>query len=307
MTTPTEPALPESPTVLLVDDAPADLGRARDLIDEQLGWPVLPAADGRAALGLLDRAHVVVTATTVLGPDGEELFRAAHRRHPEVPVTLLVAPGSEAATLEALQAVAATYVLKRHLARWLAPSLESVWCARRQKRAWQLLRTHQTGVELSYALPPDRSLVPTLVAHLRAEAEALGFTDSAALVRIGVALEEALLNAILHGNLELNSALREDGDAPFLALAEERRRQAPYRDRRVAVSARLTRAELAFVIRDEGPGFDLTSLPDPTDPANLERPSGRGLLLIRTFMDEVRHNACGNEITLVYRARGVVE
>jgi len=42
-------------------------------------------------------------------------------------------------------------------------------------------------------------------------------------------------------------------------------------------------------------------LPDPTDPANLERIGGRGLLLIRTFMDEVRHNDRGNEVTLVKR------
>jgi anti-sigma regulatory factor (Ser/Thr protein kinase) len=58
-----------------------------------------------------------------------------------------------------------------------------------------------------------------------------------------------------------------------------------------------------FVIRDEGPGFDVATVPDPTDPENFTKPSGRGLLLIRTFMDEVKHNAAGNEITLVRRRR----
>ena len=56
------------------------------------------------------------------------------------------------------------------------------------------------------------------------------------------------------------------------------------------------------MIRDEGPGFDPTKLPDPTDPANMEKASGRGLLLIRTFMEEVRHNDQGNEITMVWRS-----
>ena len=55
------------------------------------------------------------------------------------------------------------------------------------------------------------------------------------------------------------------------------------------------------MVRDEGPGFDPATLPDPTDPSNLERVGGRGLLLIRTFMDEVRHNESGNEITFVKR------
>jgi anti-sigma regulatory factor (Ser/Thr protein kinase) len=57
-----------------------------------------------------------------------------------------------------------------------------------------------------------------------------------------------------------------------------------------------------FVIADEGPGFDPNSLPDPTDPANLESVGGRGLLLIQTFMDEMRFNAAGNQITIVKQA-----
>ena len=83
---------------------------------------------------------------------------------------------------------------------------------------------------------------------------------------------------------------------------EERRRQEPYRSRRVQVTATDAPGESVYVVRDEGPGFDPANLPDPTDPANLEKASGRGLLLIRSFMDEVRHNASGNEITLVWRS-----
>ena len=52
-------------------------------------------------------------------------------------------------------------------------------------------------------------------------------------------------------------------------------------------------------IRDEGDGFDPSKLPDPTDPENLDRPCGRGVMLMRAFMDDVRYNATGNEVTLV--------
>ena len=64
-----------------------------------------------------------------------------------------------------------------------------------------------------------------------------------------------------------------------------------------------SRSSVEFVIRDEGPGFDLSGLPDPTDPENLAKVSGRGLLLINAFMDEVRHNDQGNEITMVKKKR----
>jgi hypothetical protein len=74
----------------------------------------------------------------------------------------------------------------------------------------------------------------------------------------------------------------------------------------VYVTAKESRTEAIYIIRDEGSGFDASRLPDPTDSANLDRPGNRGLLLIRAFMDEVTHNAKGNEITMVKRRGGEV-
>jgi hypothetical protein len=95
--------------------------------------------------------------------------------------------------------------------------------------------------------------------------------------------------------------LRREDEATYDRVAEYRRRRPPYRDRRVHVRARLSRREAVYVIRDEGPGFDPATLPDPTDPINLERPTGRGLVLIRAYMDEVAFNRAGNRITLTKR------
>jgi nitrogen fixation/metabolism regulation signal transduction histidine kinase len=125
-------------------------------------------------------------------------------------------------------------------------------------------------------------------------------------IRIGVALEEALLNALYHGNLELDSeALREArtgmvngaGTNPI----EERRAKAPYADRKIRVRVAVSSDEALFSIRDEGPGFNPSDVPDCTEPENLERDCGRGLLLMRTFMDDVQYNPKGNEVTLVKR------
>jgi anti-sigma regulatory factor (Ser/Thr protein kinase) len=110
------------------------------------------------------------------------------------------------------------------------------------------------------------------------------------------------VNAIQHGNLELASELREvDGGKPYYELAERRRSEAPYRDRRVRLTAELRRDEMRYTITDEGRGFDPTALPDPTDLSQIDKVSGRGLLLIRTFMDDVQHNATGNQITMTKR------
>src|SRR5262249_47137962 len=121
------------------------------------------------------------------------------------------------------------------------------------------------------------------------------------LLRVSMALREALINAIEHGNLEVSSHLRERDDDSYVQEIRRRRDVEPYRNRRVMLSARETRDTVTYVIRDDGPGFNISSLPDPTDPENLLKASGRGLLLIRAFMDEVSHNSTGNEITMVKR------
>ena len=87
----------------------------------------------------------------------------------------------------------------------------------------------------------------------------------------------------------------------YQRLIDERCRTAPYCERRIRVVARLDRDEARFTIADDGPGFDPGALPDPRAAQNLERLSGRGVLLMRTFMDEVTFHERGNVVTLVKR------
>jgi hypothetical protein len=107
---------------------------------------------------------------------------------------------------------------------------------------------------------------------------------------------------MFHGNLEISSDVREGDPDRYADMLTARLASDPWRQRRLHVQVRVSRKQGTFVVRDEGPGFDPKSLPDPTDPANLEKVSGRGLLLMRTFMDEVRFNSTGNEVTMVKNA-----
>jgi anti-sigma regulatory factor (Ser/Thr protein kinase) len=69
----------------------------------------------------------------------------------------------------------------------------------------------------------------------------------------------------------------------------------------VFVDVRISTDEARFYIQDEGPGFDVTAIPDLIDSTTGQTESGRGLSLMRTFMDEVSFNAAGNEVTMVKR------
>ncbi len=110
-----------------------------------------------------------------------------------------------------------------------------------------------------------------------------------------------MLNAFYHGNLEIGSELREQDDSKFHELARQRCQETPYRDRQIFVRAKYSESEAVFVVRDGGSGFDITQVPDPTDPENMLRPAGRGLLLMQTFMDEVHFNDIRNEVTMIKR------
>jgi anti-sigma regulatory factor (Ser/Thr protein kinase) len=158
-------------------------------------------------------------------------------------------------------------------------------------------------MEASFALETDLTLIPSIISYLQQVLTSMRFCGERNRLRIGIALEEALLNSYYHGNLEVSSKLREIDHRRFAALAEQRLGENPYRERQIRVAVRLTPEEARFVVRDEGPGFDPGCLPDPTDPENLAKPCGRGVLLMRAFMDEVAYNGRGNEVTMVKKRR----
>lgn len=291
--------------VLVVEDSPEQARLIVGLL-RSAGFDPQAVASGEEAIrAVADRApDIVVTDLILPGLTGLDVVEQVHRRHPLVPVILMTAFGSEAIARRALMSGAASYVPKRHVHHELVPTIESTLAvAQAHREQERMLRRLERSVSC-FALENDPTLVPPLAAHVqdwvRSRARP---ADENELMQIGIALHEALLNAMHHGNLEVGSELRErDGDA-YRRLLEQRSTEPPYRDRRVHVRLELSSEEMVCVIRDEGPGFDPHHVPDPTDAENLERVSGRGLYLIWTFMDRVQHNDAGNEVTLVKRLR----
>lgn len=288
-------------SVLVVDDSAMDRHLAGAIIQKMGGWSAHFAGNGIEALAALEQQKADVVLTDMLMPemDGLQLVQAIRSKYPLIPVILMTAHGSEDIAIQALQKGAASYVPKKSLARDLAETLEQVLAASKTQQQVARILSRMEIFETRFVIENDTSLIPPLVAHIEEDVSRLKLCDPSGLVLLGVALHEALTNAILHGNLELSSALRETDEKEYYRLGVERRSQPEYADRRVYITARFTREELTFMIRDEGKGFDPNLLPDPTDPANLGKVSGRGLLLIQTFMDRVVHNETGNEITMI--------
>jgi CheY-like chemotaxis protein/anti-sigma regulatory factor (Ser/Thr protein kinase) len=297
MTTPP----PAAAAILVVDDSQLEQRYVSKLLETHGGWRIGFARNGVEALEAIAREAPAVVLTDMQMPrmDGLTLVEKIRDQYPLVPVVLMTGSGSERVAVEALKAGAADYVPKQALAHDLAPVLERVLSVRQAEHRRFRVLAGMTRRSSQFVLENDPSLVPPLVALFREDLIEVGLCDLTGATRAGIALEEALLNAIYHGNLEVSSDLRENGDEAFHALAAQRRTQEPYRDRRVKVTARMSPKRAMFVIADQGPGFDVSKLPDPTDLEYLDRPSGRGVLLMRAFMSEVRYSATGNCVTLV--------
>lgn len=116
-----------------------------------------------------------------------------------------------------------------------------------------------------------------------AEAQALGLDDDD-LYRVGIAIRECMVNAVVHGN-RYNSR------------------------KKVHLKVVRTSDKLTIVVRDEGDGFDPNAIPDPLAGENLLRGSGRGVMLMQSFMDEFQISQVrpqGTELKMVkYKAKAV--
>jgi serine/threonine-protein kinase RsbW len=135
--------------------------------------------------------------------------------------------------------------------------------------------------KIEFELPSDLALMNGVLDYLQERVAKLGLIKPDR-SNLFVALDEAFVNAVKHGNKSDPTKL-------------------------VRITAELTPQEASFTVEDEGEGFDITQIPDPCDPANLFRTSGRGVLLIYNIMDEVEYNAQGNRVKMVKRPDSSVE
>jgi DNA-binding NarL/FixJ family response regulator/anti-sigma regulatory factor (Ser/Thr protein kinase) len=301
---PTFASATEIVELLFVDDADNDVRRILDLIESELGWHTSVVHGTDAGLEWIERENPQIVLVQSLQPGSAEFIEIVREKFGEIPVVLLTGDGEERSALHALQAGAASYVPREQADTDLIETLSRVFASAQMRTRRRRLNSFLTSSKVEFEIENDPALIPPLVAALQEQLISLGVCTPNDTLRLGIALEEALLNGMHHGNLEVSSNQRqENGECAYHAEIQRRRRVAPYCNRRLHISADISPSEGTIVIRDEGTGFDVAGLPDPTDPENLTRVGSRGVLLLRTFMDDVVFNAAGNEVKLVRRRR----
>lgn len=288
--------------VLVVDDSTLDRRLVTRMLEE-VGLEVRTATDGADAIEQISGAAPDLVLTDMQMPqvDGLGLVQHMMDAFPTIPVIVMTAFGSEELAVKALQVGAATYVPKQNLARDLISTVKNVLAVARAKHVSRAVLGSMTRSETDYVLSNTLEGLDALLGVVKDQLRQFRLFGEHDILRVGTALYESLVNAIEHGNLEVQSIQRDMPHREYRSMLEERSQTSPYRTRHVYLTVAISRTAVTFTVRDEGPGFDTNQLPDPTAPENVAKVNGRGLFLIRTFMDEIQFNAKGNEVTMTKR------
>jgi len=140
----------------------------------------------------------------------------------------------------------------------------------------------QATSKLFIEFPSDLALLEPITDYLTKRIEQVWSLPADRRTSLAIALREALVNAIKHGNHSNPAKL-------------------------VRVTAEVSQHEARFTVEDEGAGFNVNALPHPRDPDNLLKTSGRGVLFIRSIMDEIQYDGCGNRLTMIKRRGSLSE
>ena len=296
-------------TALIVDDSSVDRELVSSLLQASTSLVLNFADDGADALRQLATAEpdIIVTDLHMPEVDGLRLVETVREEHAHVPIVLITGQGSENLAVKALRSGAASYVPKKSLSDDLVLTVMHVLSLARADQSTQAVQRCWMDTKCSFRIPNDYNLIPALVKQLRDIVESMQLLDNAGHLQLALALEEAISNALYHGNLELTSDQLEsvgydlenpDGEN----IVDTRIAQPPYSDRHVHVEADITRERAKFTIRDEGPGFDFAAAPSPEAVLAAGTICGRGLAQMQLFSDDISFNARGNEVILVKHA-----
>lgn len=304
-------------SVLFVDDEEEIRQSFYDRFEDQ--FLIHMASNGSEALGTLQQTNginVVVTDIRMPSMDGLEMIRRAKEVDPDMGYIVVSGHGDTDDVITALRLGARNFIRKPYSFGELEEAiiLESrryqlILEERHRREEEQATEQFLTSVEgMHFVLPNRLEWVNPITFRLVGVMEAVGLCDETTRSNIALGLMELITNAVEHGNLNFNShekrQLMAKGEKIFLDAVHARAKESAYENREVKISASINPEMAVIRIQDDGDGFNIKNLPDPTDPENLFMPSGRGILLARSFIDEVKYSGKGNVVTVVqYKTR----
>jgi DNA-binding response OmpR family regulator len=304
---------PSDPTPALSDEPPhqalvVEPGGApgRVLVDaaHESGLTVVRVGTGAEALEVARTVPIHLVLLDLDLPDGHSLQVLDQLRndHPELPGVVVADPSNASRLEAALDGGAANFLCKPLRHREVTFVLDRLRRALREEEGLQVALGAVVERRTDLEIPSDLTVIPRVVNLLGREVQCHFPGFHVPLPDIKLALYEALANAVEHGSLEIDFEGKAEAmlDPGGLAeLIEQRRRDPRLSRRRVRVSVWYKVDSVEYRVQDEGPGFDPSGFCPQRALDDVQSLHGRGLALIRHYMDEVEWSGRGREIRMV--------
>ncbi|TKS59875.1 MAG: response regulator [Nitrospira sp.] len=286
-------------TVLVIDPCPETQARIVNHVQGR-GFSIIAASDPSRALTIIDLTAPDIVITDLFLPEGRGLALAKEIRvrYEPCPVIVMAKDAPEPAVVQALRAGAVDYLHKPVAKEELAHALH---------RARRLLPgdlADTSGVrraEYHLTMDSDPAHIPGVISWLmKATASTLPETQR---LHLRGSLHELLLNAVVHGNLEMfyrEKQMALTGDR-YEELLVQRLSQSRFKNRQVTIHVLYDKDDknLIYRIADEGNGFKWRSMLDHSqDACSSKNADGLGIFLARSFFPSLTYNDRGNEVTI---------
>ena len=202
------------PRILVADDDADARERIAAILQKEPVLSVVFAADGTEAMAEFDKAKPDLLLTDLRMPnmDGLDLVRAVRDRCESTPIVMMTSHGDQQLAAQALSAGAASYVPKSEADEELLNTVQHVLNLS-TRRSLRPFPAELKQSRMVYVIHNDSQMITSLVGHLQENILQVGLCDESEQIRFGVALEEALINAMIHGNLEIDSSIKENNPA----------------------------------------------------------------------------------------------
>ena len=292
-------------TILLAEDSSTHAALIRGVLEED-SHRVQCVADGRQAISAMESElpDLVITDLRMPEMNGQELVQEIVHRYPDLPSIVVTARGSESLAVDALAMGAVNFVPKNSIQKLLNHVVRQTMRMAKVDAIYRNFPGRLRRPEFSFRLKNSIQAIEPSVLFVVQAIAATSQMNGAQRIRIGTALASAMLNAICFGNLEIGD---EDtivsrllsGDPTGMEDLRERAKQSPYRERTVDLKVSVGKSDTRILVAHSGPGQLTRLTPAPGTPESFELEQCRGLMLMTSFMDNVRFHSGCTEVVMV--------
>ena len=291
-----------TPLALIVDDA-ADIRLTLSALAKRHRYEVVEATNGLEGLELAKerRPDLILLDIEMPEMDGLTLLGEIREYDASVAVVIISSSNDEEKLEEALELGAINFVHKPFDHKELDFVLDQVYRTTQEAADVRQVMGLVTNRSTTLTMPSDPRLLSKVVAYLARELCNQYPNYEFPLTEIKLALYEALANALEHGNLEITYAQKTkamETKEGIHGLIATRLADPQFASREIHIRVSYEAGQAVYAVRDEGPGFD----PKPVIERGVADTSalhGRGITLIRHYMDDTSWNDTGNEIRMV--------